>query len=395
MDASESDSSSPTQEQPPSGPPIHQVVSQPLTNSPTDSLAGEPPGGGTIAQVTPSASALASGPAVVRVPGFEILGELGRGGMGVVYKARQLGLNRLVALKMILSGDFAEESELVRFRLEAEAVARLHHPGIVQVYAIDEVDGKPYFCLEFVGGGSLQKKLAGNPQPPGEAAELVEKLARAMAYAHEHHIIHRDLKPANVLLTEAGEPKVADFGLAKKLDDQDGRTQSGSILGTPSYMAPEQAGGSKNVGPAADVYSLGVILYEMLTGRPPFKGATVLDTLELVRSQEALPPSRLQPKLPRDLETICLKCLHKDAPRRYTTAADLADDLGRYQRGEPITARPVGRMERAAKWVRRNPMVAGLTFAVVAALLQGTAVSTAFGLLADANALRRKPVKTP
>ena len=343
-------------------PVSHPTALQPSA-SPTDQhLAGAATGeGGTLAQVAPSASALGRAPGVVRVPGYEILSELGRGGMGVVYKARQLGLNRLVALKMILSGDYAAASDLARFRLEAEAVAKLQHPGIVQVYAIDEVDGKPYFCLEFVNGGPLQKKLAGNPQSPRRAAHLVEKLAEAMAYAHQNHIIHRDLKPANVLLTETGEPKVADFGLAKKLDEQDSQTQSGSILGTPGYMAPEQAHGrTRDVGPAGDIYSLGAILYEALVGRPPFKGETVLDTLELVRSQEPVAPSRLQPKIPRDLETICLKCLQKDPKNRYHSAGALAEDLRRFQAREPILARPTPAWERAWKWARRRPLAAAL-----------------------------------
>jgi predicted Ser/Thr protein kinase len=309
----------------------------------------------------------------IDIPGHEILDELGRGGMGVVYKARQLGLNRLVALKMSLSGDYAGAGELMRFRHEAEAVAKLQHPGIVQIYAIDEVDGKPYFCLEYVDGGSLQKKLAGTPQPPRQAAELLEKLARAMAYAHEHHIIHRDLKPANVLLTAAGEPKIADFGLAKQLDDEHERTQSGSILGTPSYMAPEQAlGRSRDIGPGADIYSLGVILYEALVGRPPFQGQTVLDTLEMVRSQEPVAPSRLQPKIPRDLEKICLMCLQKDPTKRYKCAVALAEDLRRFQAGEPVLARTYS-LRRAWRRVRRPALGAVLVFAVAALLYWGRA----------------------
>ena len=307
----------------------------------------------------PAAPAVAVGPAI---PGYKVLGELGRGGMGVVYKARQIGLNRLVAVKMILSGDYAGQDELARFRLEAEAVAKLQHPGIVQVYEIDELEGKPYFCLEFVDGGPLDKKLAGNPQPPRQAAALVEKLAQAMDYAHDRHIIHRDLKPANILLTTDGEPKITDFGLAKCLDSEDMHTQSGAIMGTPSYMAPEQAHGrTKEIGPAADIYSLGAILYELLTGRPPFKGETVIDTLDQVRSLEPAAPSRLRPKLPRDLETICLKCLHKEPARRYGRAHALAEDLRRYLAGEPILARPTPWWERSWKWARRRPAWAALT----------------------------------
>ncbi len=307
------------------------------------------------------------------ISGYEILDELGRGGMGVVYKARQIGLKRFVALKMILSGNYAGAGELVRFRLEAEAAAKLQHPGIVQIYAIDEVDGKPFFCLEFVEGGSLQKKLAGKPQPPRQAAEILEKLARAIAYAHEHHIIHRDLKPANVLLTAAGEPKIADFGLAKQLDNEHERTQSGSILGTPSYMAPEQAlGRNSDIGPGADIYSLGVILYEALVGRPPFKGQTVLETLEMVRFQEPLAPSRLQSKIPRDLEKICLMCLQKDPAKRYHSAVALAEDLRRFQVGEPVLARTYS-IRRVWRRVRRPALVAVLVFAVAALLYWGRA----------------------
>jgi tetratricopeptide (TPR) repeat protein len=373
MSKPELEPSSQTLQSPPSAPPSEQTAFQapsapaldptglqPST-APTDHHAPATGDGGTIAQAAPSAAALVGAPSVIRVPGYEILGELGRGGMGVVYKARQLGLNRLVAIKMILSGDYAAAGDLARFRLEAEAVAKLQHPNIVQVYAIDEVDGKPYFCLEFVNGGPLQKKLAGNPQPPRQAAHLVEKLAEAMEYAHCRHIIHRDLKPANVLLTETGVPKVADFGLAKRLDEQDSQTQTGSILGTPSYMAPEQAHGqTRDVGPGADIYSLGAILYEALVGRPPFKGETVLDTLELVRSQEPVSPSRLQPKIPRDLETICLKCLQKDPKNRYLSSGALAEDLRRFRKGEPIFARPTPAWERAWKWARRRPLAAAL-----------------------------------
>ena len=317
--------------QPPSAPPPDHTLLQPPSARPTDRTAVEsfPSDGGTIAQAPRSPSALAAGLQAVHVPGYEVLGELGRGGMGVVYKARQVGLNRLVALKMILSGDYAAAGDLARFRLEAEAVAKFQHPNIVQIYDIDEVKGLPYFCLEFVDGGPLHKKLAGDPQPPRQAAELLRQLAAAMEYAHQRKIVHRDLKPANVLLAADGTPKIADFGLAKKLDDAESRTQSGSILGTPSYMAPEQARGVE-VGPSADVYSLGAILYETLVGRPPFKGATVLDTLEQVRSQEPVPPSRLQPKVPRNLETICLKCLEKVPKNRYAGAGALAEDLRRF-----------------------------------------------------------------
>ena len=312
----------------------------------------------------------------IAIPGYEILGELGRGGMGVVYRARQTKLHRVVALKMILSGAHAGEADLARFRTEAEAIARLQHPNIVQIHEIGEHEGKPFFSLEFCAGGALDRKLGGTPLPPKEAARLVETLARAMFVAHQANVIHRDLKPANVLLLTDGTPKITDFGLAKKLDDTSGQTQSGAIMGTPSYMAPEQAGGkSHEIGPAADVYALGAILYELLTGRPPFKAATPLDTVLQVVSQEPVPVRRLNPPVPTDLETICHKCLQKDPEKRYASAAALADDLARYSRGEPIAARPAGRAERAWRWCRRNPALAGSLAAVVVALLVGGGVA--------------------
>ena len=359
-----------------------------LPDAPTDRIAaGSSSDNGTIAQAPPSAAKLASILHGVHVPGYEILSELGRGGMGVVYKARQVGLNRLVALKMILAGGHAGERELARFRVEAEAIAKLQHPHIVQVYEIDTADGRPYFCLEFVDGGPLDKKLGGDPQPFREAAELVRKLAEAMDYAHRRHIIHRDLKPANVLLTTDGSPKVTDFGLAKKLDEESSHTQSGSIMGTPSYMAPEQAQGrTRDIGPAADIYSLGAILYETLVGRPPFKGQTILETLEQVGSQEPTPPSRLRPKTPHDLETICLKCLQKGRSHRYATAGDLAEDLRRFVRGEPILARPTPLHERAWKWVRRHPIPASLVAVSVLFVLSLIAGGVAFGVYQQAQA---------
>jgi WD40 repeat protein/tRNA A-37 threonylcarbamoyl transferase component Bud32 len=289
------------------------------------------------------------------LPNYEILGELGRGGMGVVYKARHTALKRQAALKMILAGAHADQADLDRFKTEAEAIARLQHPNIVQVFEVGEHDGLPFFALELCPGGSLEKKLAGTPLPPAEAAALVETLARAVQVAHEGGIIHRDLKPANVLLTEDGTPKITDFGLAKKLDAP-GATSSGVIMGSPSYMAPEQAAGrSKAVGPPADIYALGAILYELLTGHPPFKAATPMDTLVQVVTDEPVPVRRVQPKVPRDLETICLKALAKVPGDRYPTAQALADDLRRFQDGEPILARPAGTVERLLKWSRRHP----------------------------------------
>src|SRR5262249_20867906 len=244
------------------------------------------------------------------ISGYELVGELGRGGMGVVYRARQLRLNRPCALKMILAGAHATPDAAARFLAEAAAVAKLQHPHIVQIFHIDEHDGFPYFEMEYVGGGSLAARLDGTPRPPREAARLVETLAGAMAEAHRRGVVHRDLKPANILLTPEGAPKVADFGLAKLVDVEAGLTRADSGLGSPSYKAPEQAEGkNRGIGPAVDLYALGAILYEKVTGRPPFLGATVLETLQQVKTAEPVPPSRLVPGLSRDIETIALKCL--------------------------------------------------------------------------------------
>jgi serine/threonine-protein kinase len=289
-----------------------------------------------------------------QVPGYEVLGVLGSGGMGVVYKARDARLKRLVALKMILNGPHARPEELERFRREAEAVARLQHPNVVQIYEVGEQDGRPYLALEHVGGGSLAERLGGRPQPPDDAARLVRSLALAVHAAHLRGIVHRDLKPANVLLAEDGTPKVTDFGLAKRIDEA-GQTQTGAVLGTPSYMAPEQAlGDSRAVGPHTDVHALGAILYELLTGRPPFEGATLLETLEQVRSQEPPPAGRLRPGVPRDLETICRKCLEKEPARRYPSAQALADDLGRYLDGQLIHARSFTLADRLARTLNQD-----------------------------------------
>jgi eukaryotic-like serine/threonine-protein kinase len=304
------------------------------------------------------------------IPGYEIFGELGRGGMGVVYKARQLRLNRIVALKMVLAGDHASPEASVRFLAEAESIARLHHPNIVQIFAFGDCDGRPYFEMEYVAGGSLADRLDGIPWPARDAARMVETLARAIHEAHRLGIVHRDLKPANILLSADGTPKIADFGLAKWLDVEAGLTKTQLIVGSPSYMAPEQAKpGSTAIGPAADIYSLGAILYELLTGRPPFRAATVLETLEQVRSVEPIAPTRLRPRLPRDLVTICLKCLEKGPAGRYASAAELAEDLRRFEAGETIRARPVGGHERLWRWCRREPAVASLALALLAGLV--------------------------
>ena len=259
--------------------------------------------------------------------------------MGIVYKANHLGLKRLVALKMIRSGGPARANLVARFRTEAEAVARLRHPNILQIYDIGEANGLPFVALELLEGGSLGDRLASTPQPARQSAELAMLLARAVHVAHQAGIVHRDLKPSNVLYAFDGVPKITDFGLAKRIDSDDGHTESGQIMGSPSYMAPEQAKGqSRNVGPAADVYALGAILYEMLTGRPPFKGETPIETIRQVVDDDPVAPSKLVPRVPRDLETISLKCLHKDPARRYPSAQALADDLYRYLHGQVIQA---------------------------------------------------------
>jgi tetratricopeptide (TPR) repeat protein/tRNA A-37 threonylcarbamoyl transferase component Bud32 len=354
-------------------------VPQPMGfNATIDSIASMP------------ATSKASVSAAVRpqVEGFSIQSELGRGGMGVVYKARQTKLNRTVALKMVLAGAHAGAEQLARFHAEAEAVAHLQHPHIVQIYEVGEHGGLPFFSLEFVDGGCLADRIGGKPQPVDETAHQVELLARAMAYAHEQGIVHRDLKPANVLLTKDGQPKITDFGLAKRLESDSSQTKSGTLMGTPSYMAPEQARGEvREVGPLADVYALGVILYEMLTGRTPFIGASILDTLQQVRNKEPVPPTQLLPKIPRDLETICLRCLQKDPHKRYASALALADDLRRFQAGEPILARRVGRVERVWRWCKRNPRVAALSAAVVVLLM---ASGGALGLAAVRQARERE-----
>jgi eukaryotic-like serine/threonine-protein kinase len=299
--------------------------------------------------------------------GYEILASLGYGGMGVVYKARQRSLNRPVALKMVRAGELARPEQLDRFRFEAEAAARLRHPNIVQIYDVGERDGLPFFALELLEGGSLEARLAGKPQPERQAAELATTLAGAVHAAHRAGIVHRDLKPSNVLFAGDGTPKITDFGLAKRLDDDDGHTRTGQVMGSPGFMAPEQARGrTREVGAAADIYSLGAILYQMLTGRPPFHGASPMETMLQVIHDEPVPPSRLRPKLSRDLETICLRCLAKEPGRRYPTAAALAEDLDRFLAGAPIRARPTSSRERLVKWARREPAAASLAVVVAA-----------------------------
>ena len=301
---------------------------------------------------------------------YELVEEIARGGMGVVYKARQVNLNRIVALKMILAGQLAGEDDVKRFYTEAEAAAKLDHPGIVPIFEIGEHEGQHYFSMGYIEGSSLANRVADGPLPPREAAEMVVKIAAAVEYAHQQGIIHRDLKPANVLLDANGQPRVTDFGLAKQMKVDSGLTGTGQILGTPSYMPPEQAAGkSDEIGPAADVYALGAILYCLLTGRPPFQSSNPMDTLLAVLDQEPVPPRQLNAQTPWDLETIALKCLVKSPPRRYATARELADELERYLAGRPILARPVGRVERAWRWCKRNPVVASLSAAICLAIV--------------------------
>lgn len=341
---------------------------------------------------------------------FEIIEMIGRGGMGVVYKARQRSLDRLVAVKMISAGRHASAEERRRFRREAEAIARLQHPRIVQIYDVGEHEGRPYLVLEYLPGGSLADQLKGKPQPAVAAARLVADLAEGMEFAHQRGIIHRDLKPANVLLSgtwddastdqsdsflalHAAEatPKITDFGLARCIemsmamgDADDPRTRSGVCLGTPAYMAPEQAGSApEDVGAAADIYALGAILYEMLTGRPPFLGESPLHTMMLLRTEEAVPVRRLQPRVPVDLETICLKCLQKEPARRYPTAGALQADLNRFLKGTPIQARPTSLRTRTWRWCRRQPVTAGLIAALVLVILGANVGLTALYLRAE------------
>jgi len=326
-----------------------------------------------------------SEPARVRYFGdYEIIREIARGGMGVVFQARQSSLNRPVALKMILAGQLADETDIRRFHTEAEAAANLDHPGIVPIYEVGQHDGQHYFSMGFVEGQSLSQRISSGPLPAREAAELVRRVADAIQYAHERGVIHRDLKPANILLDKSGNPRVTDFGLAKKVQSDSGLTGSGQIMGTPSYMPPEQAGGKRGeIGPPADVYALGATLYCLISGKPPFQAATVMDTVLQVIGDEPVAPRRLNPSIPRDLETICLKCLEKDPARRYASAAALGEDLRRFLANEPISARPVRLPERAWRWSRRNPLAAALITLVVLLTTAGTATITALWIRSE------------
>jgi formylglycine-generating enzyme required for sulfatase activity/tRNA A-37 threonylcarbamoyl transferase component Bud32 len=319
---------------------------------------------------------------------YELQAEIARGGMGVVYKARQRRLNRAVAVKMILAGELADQDDVKRFLSEAEAAAGLDHPGIVPVFESGEIDGQHFFSMGFVEGQSLAALLAAGPLPPKRAAELLAQVADAVEYAHERGVIHRDLKPGNILLDKDGNPRVTDFGLAKRVAGDSGLTRTGQALGTPSFMPPEQASGKLDViGRPADVYALGAVLYAAVTGRPPFQAATPLDTLLQVLEQEPVAPRRLNPDIPKDMETIALKCLEKEPHKRYATARVLVDELRRFLRGEPIHARPVSRPERAWRWCRRNPLAAGLLAATAATLVAGTIISRYFAILAEKRAI--------
>ena len=328
-----------------------------------------------------------SSPDLPRIPGYEVQEVLGRGGMGIVYKARQLRLNRIVALKMLLAGAHAGPESRGRFLREAEAVAALRHPNIVQIYELGDHEGQPYFTMEFAEGGNLAQRSGSVPQPPREASSLVATLAQAVETAHRGGIVHRDLKPSNVLLTVDGTPKISDFGLARRMEEEANLTWTGFAVGTPSYMAPEQAEARSHTwGPAADIYTLGVILYELLTGRPPFRSKSAAETVRQVISQDPVPPSRLNGKVPRDLEIICLKCLHKEPRLRYADAAALSGDLRRFLGGEAIAARPEGRLARLARRVRRRPVIsaaAAVGSLIILALLGGWV-----GLLAERAAAR-------
>ena len=319
---------------------------------------------------------------------YELLEEIGRGGQGVVFRARQKSLNRTVALKVISLGQWASKAHLKRFRLEAEAAASLEHPGIVPIHEVGERDGSCYFSMKFVEGGQLDEVVRREPMPIRRAVELIAKVARTVHYAHEHGILHRDIKPGNILLDAKGEPHLTDFGLARLVESESSVTHTLDVLGTPSYMAPEQAvGNNAAVSSVTDVYGLGAVLYQLLTGHPPFAGGTTYETIKLLLDTEPRQPRLLNPKIDRDLSTICLKCLEKDPKRRYSSALALAEDLERWLKHEPIQARHTGIFARGRKWVRRNP-----TSALLAACL--VALAAAAGWIVWKSELIRQPVTT-
>ena len=319
---------------------------------------------------------------------YELLEEIGRGGQGVVFRARQKSLNRTVALKVIRLGQWASKVHLRRFRLEAEAAAKLEHPGIVPIHEVGERDGSCYFSMKFVEGGQLDEVVRRTQMSIRQAAELIAKVARTVHYAHEHGILHRDIKPGNILLDAKGDPHLTDFGLARLVESESSVTQTLDVLGTPSYMAPEQAmGNNAAVTSATDVYGLGAVLYQLLTGQPPFAGGATYETIKLLLDTEARPPRSLNPKVDRDLSTICLKCLEKDPKRRYSSALGLAEDLERWLKHEPIAARRIGIFVRGGKWVRRNPSIA-----VMAAML--LALTVPLGVMVWKSEFSRQPVTT-
>jgi serine/threonine protein kinase len=329
-----------------------------------------PPASDTLREVPPAA--------VRHIGDYEVLEEIAHGGMGVVFKARQKNPRRVVALKMILAGPLAGADQLRRFRLEAENAASLEHPNIVPIYEVGEHDGQPFFSMKFIGGGTLAQHVRRFTADPRAAARLMATVARAIHFAHQRGILHRDLKPGNILLDGQGQPHLTDLGLAKRVEDGRGQTLSGAVVGTPGYMSPEQAAGKKGLTWAADVYGLGAVLYELLTGRPPFKAETPIDTVLQVLEDEPVPPSRRRPGVPRDLEVICLKCLSKEPGKRYESAEALADELERYLSGRPIKGRPVGVWERGWRWSLRHRLRVGL--AAVSALAALALVGALVGL---------------
>ncbi len=367
---------------------VSQLPSEPDTTRFIDVAAADTGGANRAdfdATMGPAAAGFAGGPGVPK-PGrpssrfddYEIIDELGRGGMGVVYRARELSTQRVVCVKMMLGGEYASPEALRRFHVETEAAAHLDHPNIVPIYRAGEVQGVPYFVMKYVEGQGLdgvpRDHFKNNPR---EAVELMSKICRAIHFAHARGILHRDLKPANILLDQQGEPHVTDFGLAKKIDDDAGQTRTGMIMGTPDYMSPEQATGRNDlVTVTTDVYSLGSMLFDLLTGQPPFKSATVIETLTRVTKEPARMPMMLNQRIGRDLETICLKCLEKDPNKRFRSAASLADELDRYLRGEPIESRPVGSTERLWRWCCRNPVQAALGVSLLLLLLTAAIGST-------------------
>ncbi len=326
---------------------------------------------------------------------YDILAELGRGGMGVVYKAQDRRLGRVVALKVIISGGHAGAAERQRFQIEVEAAARLQHSNIAQVYEVGEENGQPFMAMEFCPGGTLEAQIRDKPQLPREAAQMVAILADALHHAHEAGIVHRDIKPANVLLSADGSPKIVDFGLAKRLDGADGFTQTGAIMGSLGYMAPEQAAGrTREATPATDVYSLGAVLYKLLTGRPPFHGPSELETINSIVARDPVSIQSLQPRAPLDLVTICQKCLEKNPARRYATAAALAEDLRRYLADQPIHARPLGPLERSWRWGRRHPglslvLVGGFVMLLLVAACLAWSTYRSFRLMAEVHEVQQ------